>query len=161
MLKTYHSLCKQNVICLSKAHKDRDQPRTKKAIWKIPVSTNFLTELQQDGGGRPWLKQQRKRSLGLVCLGNYQRSNTFLHTRYRKWEGSHQKLMVEKTKFRPIQHWQPDVSNTKPVLASTERARPPRVLMSTGKPPKTKFLRDKKNRSKTPKWNKTKSLDLI
>lgn len=92
-----------------------------------------------------------KQHLDWSAWGNYQGTDTFLHTRHRKWEGDHWKLMMEKTKFKPIQYQQPDVPNTKPTLVSTSRAGPSRVLMSTGKPPKTSFFRDKKNRSKIPK----------
>lgn len=50
--------------------------------------------------------------------------------------------MMEKTKFKPIQHQQPDVPNTKPTLVITPRAGPSRVLMSTGKPPRRDFFRE-------------------
>lgn len=37
MLKTCHSLCKQNEMSEQSSQRQRDQHRTKKAIWKIPV----------------------------------------------------------------------------------------------------------------------------
>lgn len=51
MLKTYHSLCNQNEMSEQSSQRQRDQHRTKKAIRKILVITNFVFELQQDEGG--------------------------------------------------------------------------------------------------------------
>lgn len=80
--------------------------------------------------------------------GNYQGSDTFLYTRHRKWEGNHWKLMMEKTEFKPFQYQQPEVPDTKPTLVSTSRPGPSRVLVSTEKPPKISFFRDKRTEAK-------------
>lgn len=86
-------------------------------------------------------------------MENYQGSDTFLHVRHRKWEGSHWKLMMEKTKFKPIQHQQPDVPNSKPTLVFIARVEPSRALRSTGKPPKPDSFREEakyQNETKLP-----------
>ena len=147
MLKVYHSLHKQTKIWLSKAHREINT-RNKGHLEKSQCSTNFLIRLQQDEGGGSWLKQQRKTLLGLVCLGKLPGEWYIPVHKTQEVGVNHWKLMMEKTEFKPFQYQRPEVPNTKPTWVFTSRPGPSRVLVSTEKPPKITFFRDKRTEAK-------------